>query len=210
VEVIGVAGDAIGGWIYDRIDANCLYLPLGKQTAAPPFLIRIRGSAETARRPFAAAVESVAPQSTWRFVPMEELANQTLMPFRITSLVAWILGAIALLLTVSGMYGVMAYLVSQRTQEIGIRMALGAGRAAVTRTILGQSLKLVSSGAAVGVILSLGVSRLIAAGVDIVNTFDRLAYLGGVATVMLAALAAAYVPALRATRVDPAQTLRSD
>ena len=208
--VIGVAGDAIGGWIYDRLDANGMYFPVDPQTATLQFLIRIRGTAESARKPFSAAVESVAPRSAWQFVPMEELANQTLMPFRIVSVVARILGAIALLLTISGMYGVLTYLVSQRTKEIGIRMALGAGRAAVTGAILWQSLKLVARGAGIGVILALGVSRIIAAGVDIVDTFDRIAFVGGVGTVVLAALAAAYFPSRRATRVDPAVTLRAE
>ena len=210
VSVIAVAADSISGWIYDRLDANTIYFPTGPQTVRSAFLVRVRTSAEAARRPFAAAAARIAPAATWRFTPLQETADTTMMPFRTVSLIAWILGCIALLLTISGMYGVMSYVVSQRTREIGIRMALGAGKTAVTRNILGQAFRLATTGAAIGLLLSLALSRLMAANLDMVDTFDRVAYLGGITTVALATLAAAYFPSRRAIRVDPATTLRAD
>jgi predicted permease len=210
VQVIGVAGDAISGWIHDGIDRTCLYFPIGSRPGRRTDLMRVRGGLPAARRQFAIAVESVAPTSEWHFVPMEEVAFTSLSPFRAASLVAWILGGLALILTLSGIYGVLSYLVSQRTKEIGIRMALGASASAVLRSVLAQSFKLTALGAMMGVLAALGLSHYMAARVEMINTFDWTAYLGGVTLILFAALAAGYIPSRRAARVDPAVTLRAD
>jgi ABC-type antimicrobial peptide transport system permease subunit len=113
-------------------------------------------------------------------------------------------------LTLSGIYGVLSYLVSQRTKEIGIRMALGASTSAVLRSVLAQSFRLTATGAAIGLLLALGLSRLMAAHMEMINTFDWPAYVGGMALILFIALAAGYLPSRRAARVDPAVTLRAD
>ena len=141
---------------------------------------------------------------------MEEVAFTSLFAFHAASLVAWLLGGLALILTLSGIYGVLSYLVSQRTKEIGIRMALGASASAVLRSVLAQSFKLTALGTAIGVLAALGLSRYMAARMEMINTFDWTAYLGGVTVILLAALVAGYIPSRRAARVDPAVTLRAD
>jgi len=111
-------------------------------------------------------------------------------------------------LTFSGIYGVMAYLVSQPTKEIGIRIALGATTRDVLRTIMTQSLRVAAFGMASGVLLALAVSRILASVLVMVDTFDLLGYTGGVVLAAAAAAAASYLPARRAAPVDSATTLR--
>ena len=210
MQVIGVTGDVISGQIEDGLDATCLYFPFGPLEGRHNVLIRIKGHMQSVRKPLAAAVESVAPQSSWSYHPMEEAADIALLPFRVASPMAWLLGGVALLLTFSGIYSVMSYVVSHRTKEIGIRMALGASSAMVTRSMIGHSLKLAAAGSAIGILPALALSKFFAAHIEIMDFFDTLAYLGGIAIVTFAALAAAYFPSRRATRVDPAITLRAE
>jgi len=120
------------------------------------------------------------------------------------------LGGLALLLTLSGIYGVLSYLITQRTKEIGIRMALGATTGAVSRLVLRQSAKLALIGIGTGSALALGVSRLLASHLVFIDTFDLLAYSSGILLVIGATLAAGFVPTRRATRIDPVTTLRYD
>jgi ABC-type antimicrobial peptide transport system permease subunit len=129
-------------------------------------------------------------------------------PFQAFSWVAAAVGFVALLLTVTGIYGVLSYLVTQRTKEIGIRIALGAGLEDVIGMVLRQSLLFALLGTTIGTALALVVSRLFATVLIIVDTFDKLAYAGGAAVVIAAALAAAYAPARRAAAVDPLTTLK--
>jgi ABC-type antimicrobial peptide transport system permease subunit len=120
------------------------------------------------------------------------------------------IGVLALLLTLSGIYGVLSYVVSQRTKEIGIRMALGATTGAVTGLVLKQSMRLGIMGTALGGVLALGVSRILASGLVMIDTFDVLPYIGGALLVLSACAAAAYFPSRRAARIDPNFTLRYD
>jgi ABC-type antimicrobial peptide transport system permease subunit len=131
-------------------------------------------------------------------------------PFRVSFWISSLLGMLALVLTVSGIYGVMSYLVSQRTKEIGIRMALGANTAAVLWMVVKQSMKMAALGITAGVLLAAGVSRLLASQMEmiLVNPFDVMAYAGGVMLVILAAVAASYIPSRRAAQIDPGTTLR--
>jgi putative ABC transport system permease protein len=108
-----------------------------------------------------------------------------------------------------GIYGVMSYLVTQRTREVGIRLALGARRSEILRLIVGNGARLIAVGVAIGVLLSVGLKRLIVAqlfGVTMTDVSAGLA-VGLLATV---SLAACYVPAVRATRLDPVNALRHE
>ena len=120
------------------------------------------------------------------------------------------IGLLALLLTLSGIYGVLSYVISQRTKEIGIRMALGATSRSVTGLVLRQSMKLAAAGALAGGLLAMGMSRLLASALVMIDTFDGAAYMGGVGLVLATCAAAAYFPSRRASRIDPLTTLRHD
>jgi predicted permease len=144
-------------------------------------------------------------------IPMSEYIGAALFPERTGAAVLACLGAIALLLAALGLYGVVSYSVTERTHEIGIRMALGARREDVIREILGQGMRLVGAGVAVGALAAFGLSRVLAGalpggsgspGAD-GGTFAAVALLlAGVA------LAANYVPARRATLVDPVEAIQ--
>jgi macrolide transport system ATP-binding/permease protein len=124
---------------------------------------------------------------------------------------AWLVGgfaAMALILGVVGLYGVVAYSVSRRTREIGVRMALGAERRNVVLLILRQAGKMVTMGVIVGLLASLGVSRLMASMLFGVNSYDPLTFVAVAVILAAVGLAACYVPARRASRVDPMVALR--
>ena len=122
--------------------------------------------------------------------------------------IAAALGLLALLVASVGFYGVMSYFVTQRTREIGVRVALGARRADVTGLFLRQGLKLISLGVAIGFFGGAAISRLLAAVLVDLSPLDPLAF-GGVAVLLtLVALMACWIPAWRAAKVDPIVALR--
>jgi ABC-type antimicrobial peptide transport system permease subunit len=125
------------------------------------------------------------------------------------------LGALALALTVSGLFSVLSYLVEQRTKEIGVRMALGATTMDVVRLILSQSFRPVGVGLMLGAILSATASGLLLATLgrsigQIVRVLDPVAYSTSLLVILTTCLAAAAIPATRAARLDPTRTLRQD
>jgi ABC-type antimicrobial peptide transport system permease subunit len=123
-----------------------------------------------------------------------------------------LLGAVALVLSVSGLYGVLTYMLNQRTKEIGIRMALGATAGAVVRLVLRQSTRLAGIGALAGGVVAFAAMKALSAAITLraVSLVDVTAFAAGVALVMAATALAAYQPARRATRIDPSHTLRAD
>jgi len=117
-------------------------------------------------------------------------------------------GAIALVLTTVGIYGVVSYAVGQRTPEIGLRLALGAGRGRVLALMLRQSMILAALGSAIGLAAAYGLSRYMTALVWQVSPTDPVSYLQAAAVMIMATLAASLFAARRATRVEPSEVLR--
>ena len=142
--------------------------------------------------------------------PMSQRLAGTLETARFNTLLLSLLGGIGLLLAASGIYGVIAYFVSQRTQEIGVRIALGASTGSVVRLILGQAMRPVAIGAALGLAGALAASRVIASQLFNVSRTDPLTIAAVVAALMGVALVASAVPARRAAAVDPTRALQSE
>lgn len=122
--------------------------------------------------------------------------------------IATVLGIVALILTASGMYGVMSFLAGQRTREMSIRVALGATRSTILALMIRYSSRLVAAGLAAGVILALWAAKLIAARTPYIEIYDAAAYTASLAVVGVVAVLAAIPPAFRASRSDPMNTLR--
>jgi putative ABC transport system permease protein len=139
---------------------------------------------------------------------MEDYLSRSLATQRFAMRLLGFFAAAALFLAALGLYGVISYSVAQRTREIGIRMALGAERSTVLGMVLGQGLRLAGMGAVVGLAASVAVSRLLRNQLFEAGAFDPLVFAGMAAVLIGAALAASYLPARRAVRVDPVVTLR--
>jgi ABC-type antimicrobial peptide transport system permease subunit len=120
------------------------------------------------------------------------------------------LGLLGLMLALVGVYGVVSYAASQRTQEIGVRMALGASRSEILRLVLGRGLVLVGGGLATGLAAAFAVSRLLSNFLFNVSPSDPVTFVGVPLLLGGMALVASYIPAFRATRIDPAVALRSE
>jgi putative ABC transport system permease protein len=141
---------------------------------------------------------------------VDALVETSLSQRRYAMLLMAIFAGLALVLAMVGIYGVMSYSVTQATQEIGIRMALGAGRGDVLRMVLGYAAVLMSAGMVAGLAASAGAGRLLASQLFEVKSYDPMTY-GLVGAVLVAtALAACLIPAFRAMRVDPVIALRNE
>jgi predicted permease len=141
--------------------------------------------------------------------PLSSLVNTVLFPVRAGAALLAALSTLALLLATIGLYGVIAFNVSRRTREIGIRMALGASQGLVVRQVVIDGLMLVATGGAIGAIAAALAGRVLAGALYGVGAFDPLAWIASLGSLAIAAIAAAVVPARRAARVDPIAALRS-
>ncbi len=140
--------------------------------------------------------------------PMSDIVSTALATPRLTSFLLGAFAAIALALAAVGIYGVLAYLVAQRTHEIGIRLAIGANRAQVLGMILKQGMTLALGGIAIGVVAAFGLTRLMQSLLYQITASDPMTYVIVPIALLLVTLVASYLPALRATRVSPTTALR--
>ena len=141
---------------------------------------------------------------------LEQHMQLPLFPARAAGLLLGLFGALALTLAVVGLYGVMSYSVSQRTREIGVRMALGARRSDIVRLVLGQGLRLTLMGMAIGVVGSLAVTWVLKSVLYGIRATDPISFLAVAIVLTAVAVAASYIPARWATRVDPMRALRTE
>jgi putative ABC transport system permease protein len=140
--------------------------------------------------------------------PLSASISETITKPRFYTFLFGVFGAIGLVLTMTGVYGLISYTVSQRTQEIGIRMALGANRLSVVGLVLRQGLGLALAGTVIGVVLSFALTRMIVSLLFEIRPTDLPTFAGAATVLLVAALLACYVPARRATKVDPLVALR--
>jgi ABC-type antimicrobial peptide transport system permease subunit len=155
------------------------------------------------------AVREVDPQlSVERPQLLGDVLDRTLSAPRMLATLVSLFGAIALGLAALGLYGVMSHMASQRTREIGLRLALGARPASVVSLLLGQAVRLLGVGAAIGLTAAVVGTRYIEAQLFGVTAKDPLSFVGAVAVLAIAGLTAAAIPVLRAMRVDPLIALR--
>jgi putative ABC transport system permease protein len=139
---------------------------------------------------------------------MDSIISDSLAARRFSMILLGIFAALALVLSCVGIYGVISYLVGQRTHEIGIRIALGGQQSDVLRLILGRGAKMAAIGVALGIAGSLALTRLMAKLLFGVSAYDPLTFLTVAALLFMVALVACYIPARRAMRVDPLVALR--
>jgi hypothetical protein len=141
-------------------------------------------------------------------MPLRDFIQASLFPQKIAASLVGVLGAIALVLAAIGLYSVMSYAISQRTREIGIRMALGAQPADVRRMVVRQGMAMAAAGLTVGIAAALAVTRVAAGLLVKISPTDPAVFAGATVFLAAVALAASYVPARRATRIDPNAALR--
>ncbi len=143
-------------------------------------------------------------------MPYRELMGIAMLPSRAAALFTAVFGGVGLLLAALGLYGVLAFQVAQRTREIGIRMALGAGAGRVRALVIRGGVKLVGIGLAIGLGLALAVTRLLRGLLFGLSPTDPITFAGITLLLVGVALAASYLPAWRATRIDPVEALRAE
>lgn len=207
--VVGVAGD-IRDWTWGDAKASQLYLPyVQNPTRMMHLVVRANGNPEALTSSVRGAVQAIDPnEAVTEIHTMDQLLAASISQRRLSMLVLAVFAAIATLLAAIGIYGVMAYAVSQRAHEIGIRMALGAEPGNVLAMIVRDGMRLAAAGLALGAVASFVAMRFLQSQLYGVKSSDPLVLAGVIAVLSVVAGAACYFPARRATKVDPLVALR--
>lgn len=211
--IVGVVGDVRARGL-DAPPDSVIYFDYRQRgmnlNATPTILLRSTAPASQIASPAREIFRELAPDVPVKFSTYAEQMDNWLADRRFLLLLVGLFAAAALVLAAVGLYGVIAFFVARRTQEIGIRMALGARRGHVLRLVLREGARMAVFGVAVGMGAALGIARLLSALLFGVGAADPLTFAGAAALLTLVALAASYLPARRAMRVDPMEALRCD
>jgi putative ABC transport system permease protein len=209
--IVGVVQDVRPQGLKARAP-DVVYLPHSQiSTPTMSFVIRTRTAPMTIADTAARSLWSLGKlMNVYHVQPLEENLSDSYWQSRFTMALLAIFAAVALLLAAAGVYGVMSYLAAQRTQEIGIRIAIGASSSHVIWLVTKQGLRAAAIGLAVGIAGCLGMSRLLAGQLFGVSATDPLTLVAAAAGLMLVCMAASAVPVLRAVRIDPLCALRNN
>ena len=191
-------------------DKGVYYYPMYQQAQPQAFLVvRTDGDPVSLSTAIREAVRSVdAGQPVYSLASMDQHIANSLGPRRFAVHLLGLFAGIAVLMAALGLYGVISYTVAQRTQEIGIRMTLGAQRGQVLSLVVGHALRLAVTGVVAGAVAAFVLARLLASQLFEVSTFDPATFGTMALGLLVVACAASYGPARRATRVDPMEALR--
>jgi putative ABC transport system permease protein len=207
-EVIGVVGDSRERGLAAEPTLT-VYLPYGRIALTSEFVVHTRGNPLAlvpTVRSIVAGMDPNLPVADVR--SFEEVIHRSLAPQRFNAIVLTVFSGFALLLAMTGLYGVLSYTMSRRTSEIGLRVALGAGGRDILGMTIGQGMRPALLGIAVGALGATWLSRYLAALLFGVQPFDLPTYCAVAALLLATALAACYLPGRRAMRTDPAVALR--
>jgi predicted permease len=211
VTVIGVAEDVVNGTLLDGVARTTLYFPTTvASTDVTRLLVRTRGDSAPAARAIAAALETAHPAVPIEIAPIQERAALQVWSFNVLSTLAVIPALIGVLLSFAGTYGVVAFVMTQRRREFGIRMALGATAGHIMQNVVGGTLRTAIIATAIGLAATAGAIRAGSAAIGIVPAVDLWIYAAGAFVVVAATAAASLLPAMKAIRVNPSAALRAE
>jgi predicted permease len=210
-EIVGV----VGSLRHDTLDQGAreeLFVPLAQRPfGSMTFVIQSAGDASALLEPARAAIWAVNPSQTiYRSATLDELVQKTVSPRRFALAAVIGFAAIALLLAIAGVYGVLSAIMTARLREVGLRIALGASRWDIVRLVLTRGLVMAGGGLLIGFIGSIGAAQLLRRFLFQVTPADPLALVGAAVLMTLAALAACYLPARRVVSADPVTVLRTE
>jgi predicted permease len=212
IEVVAVVGTTKYTSLRDSAQP-VMYFPRAQESAVAQYVsfeVRTNGAPMGIVPAATKALAALNPRITLDFTTLDRQLSQSLTLMRLIATLSGFFGTLAVLLATIGLYGIMAYNVARRRNEIGVRIALGAEQSRVVRMVLGEVSRVVLAGAALGLALSVAVTRLVASFLYGVTPTDTATL--GVSVILLAAVgvAAAAVPAWRAARLDPVAALREE
>jgi predicted permease len=218
-QIIGIVGDVRGNGL-DNDPAPAMFLPqaqvpdaineLNGRLTPMKWIVRTRGNPRALSAAIQDEIRRVTGLPVTDIRTMEEVVSRSTSRQRFNMLLMAVFGASALFLAAIGIYGLMAYSVQQRMQEIGIRLALGAGTASVRRMVVFQGMLWAIIGVAVGIAAAFGLTRLLAAFLFGVQPRDPAVFAAAAVLLSLVSLLAVWFPARRATRIDPLVALRCE
>jgi predicted permease len=212
LEIVGVAQDSTYYSVFAR-DVLCIYLPFAQQNVPlANILVKTSSEPEMMTRAVENEIYAVAPDlPVFGAGSLQASISKSLggfYAFRLGAGLTAVLGLLGFVLAIVGVYGVTVYNMSRRTNEIGIRMALGGRPVDILRMVFRQGVKLVSFGAAIGVLLALLFSRVLSHVLFGVRTYDPVTYISVTGLVAMITLLACYIPARRAAQIHPSEALR--
>jgi putative ABC transport system permease protein len=210
-EIVGVVGDTKMVTMEDEV-SPAIYFPYSRTPyTSNTIVVRTASDPLLVASPLVEAVHQIDPDlPVSNLRSMEDVIARSMAQRRVVMVLLAVFAAVALLLATVGIYGVMSYMVSQRTQEIGIRMALGADRSGVVMMVLRQALGLAAAGLAAGLLAAAGLTGLLRTMLFDVKPGDPVTFIGVVTVLLAVAAIATAVPALRATRIDPLTALKAE
>jgi predicted lysophospholipase L1 biosynthesis ABC-type transport system permease subunit len=210
IEVVGVVSDAR---LYNPRDPSpyTVYVPMlqeGDYAKWGNLMIRPNRGAQVNAEELRRLVQSLGHESILSYRTLQQVTDRAILQERVTAMLAGFFGALALLLAAIGLYGMMAYSVTQRTREIGIRVALGAQRAEVVGMVIREAMTLVIAGIAIGVPIALLAARLVGSLLFGLAPTDPKTLISIAGLLVAIGALAGYLPGRRASRIDPIEALR--